>query len=68
MNKALLQYEMERQHVSINAMLDQLHISRSAFWRKRNGVSEFTQSEIKKIIEILHIEDPMNIFFCDEES
>ena len=55
MNKALLQYEMERQHVSINAMLDQLHISRSAFWKKRNGVSEFTQSEIKKIIEFFHI-------------
>lgn len=68
MNKARLRYEMERQHVSIDAMLGQLHISRSAFWRKCNGVSEFTQSEIKKIIEILHIEDPMNIFFCDEVS
>lgn len=68
MNKALLRYEMERKRVTTGDMLKFLHISRSAFWRKCNGISEFRQSEIKKIIEMLQIDDPTSVFFSDEVS
>jgi ACT domain-containing protein len=64
MNKALLEYEMKVNNKSISDMCDMLGISRSAFYRKCNGISEFTQSEIKKIVEYLNLNSPMEIFFA----
>lgn len=63
MDKALLEYEMKKNHVSIGEMCDKLGISRSAFYRKCNGKSEFTQSEIQTIVDVLRLESPMGIFF-----
>ena len=63
MNKALLKYEMEVRGKSISDMCSMLGISRSAFYRKRNGKSEFTQSEITKIVKFLELDSPMAIFF-----
>lgn len=63
MNKALLKYEMEVKGKSISDMCLMLGISRSAFYRKRNGKSEFTQSEITKIVKFLELDSPMAIFF-----
>ena len=68
MNKALLRYEMERRGMSIEELTRRLDISRTAFWRKCNGISEFKQSEIKTIIEILHLEHPTEVFFSSEVS
>ena len=68
MNKALLEYEMSKKGISIGEMCKILKMSRSAFYRKCNGISEFTQSEIKAIIDCLHPESPMNIFFAQEVS
>ena len=68
MNKALLKYEMERKGFSVEKMTEALGISRSAFWKKCNGISEFRQSEIKKIIEVLELANPAEVFFCDEVS
>lgn len=68
MNKALLRYEMERKGISVEKMVNELGISRSAFWKKCNGVSEFRQSEMKKIIELLELENPSAVFFCEEVS
>ena len=64
MNKALLEYRMSEQGKSISDMCEMLNISRSAFYRKCNGKSEFTISEIKKIIDFLHLDSPMEIFFA----
>ena len=64
MNKALLEYHMKRNGKSIFNMCEILKISRSAFYRKCNGISEFTQSEIKKIVEYLNLSSPMDIFFA----
>ena len=50
MNKARLEYEMNLRNVSKSDMCAMLGISRSAFYRKCNGESEFTQSEIQKIL------------------
>lgn len=63
MDKALLEYEMKKNDVSIGEMCDKLGISRSAFYRKCNGKSEFTQSEIQTIVDVLRLESPMGIFF-----
>ena len=64
MNKALLEYEMNRKNISIGAMCEILGISRSAFYRKCNGKSEFTRAEIQKVVDILQLDSPMDIFFA----
>ena len=43
-------------------------MSRSAFYRKCNGKSEFTLEEMKKIMAILGEEDPREIFFNQKVS
>lgn len=68
MNKARLEYEMNLQHISKADMCAMLGISRSAFYRKCNGESEFTQSEIQKIVDFLHLETPVGIFFDEKVS
>lgn len=66
MNKARLEYEMSVHNISKADMCAMLGISRSAFYRKCNGESEFTQSEIQKIVDILNLESPMGIFFNEK--
>lgn len=68
MNKALLEYEMKKRNVSIGEMCNILGMSRSAFYRKCTGVSEFTQSEIQLIVDELDLESPMGIFFDHKVS
>lgn len=68
MDKARLEYEMKKKAVSIADMCEKLGISRSAFYRKCNGISEFTLSEIQKIVDILGLESPMDIFFPKKVS
>lgn len=68
MDKAKLMYEMQKRHVSIQEMIGVLGISRSAFYRKCNGISEFTQSEIQKIVDYLDLESPVDIFFAKKVS
>lgn len=68
MNKKKLLDAMDTQGVSIQDMCIKLNMSRSAFYRKSNGISEFTQSEIQKIVDILKLESPMGIFFAEKVS
>lgn len=68
MNKFLLEYEMKVRGVSIADMCAMLGISRSAFYRKCNGQSEFTQGEIQKIVDFLSLETPVGIFFTKNVS
>ena len=68
MDKVKLEYEMKKRDVSILMMCQELGISRSAFYRKCNGISEFTMSEIQKIVDYLHLETPVGIFFTQEVS
>ena len=65
MNKALLEYKMGENGKNISDMCNMLNISRSAFYRKCNGKSEFTMSEIKKIVDFLKLESPVDIFFAN---
>ena len=64
MNKTLLEEKMREKGKSIADMCRMLGISRSAFYRKRNGISEFTQNEIRKIVDFLELDSPMDIFFA----
>lgn len=64
MNTALLEYKMKENGKSIADMCEMLGISRSAFYRKCNGKSEFTQSEIQKIVIYLKLDSPVEIFFA----
>ena len=68
MDKARLMYEMQKKGISNQEMCDRLNMSRSAFYRKCNGVSEFTQGEIQKIVDILELDSPMGIFFAEKVS
>lgn len=68
MNKALLEYEMKKRGATIADMCAMLGMSRSAFYRKCNGQSEFTQSEIQKIVDFLNLETPVGIFFTEKVS
>lgn len=68
MDKARLEYEMHKRGVNIKEMCESIGISRSAFYRKCNGKSEFTQSEIQRIVDHLNLETPVGIFFADVVS
>lgn len=68
MNGARLEYEMKIRGVEISEMCKKLGISRSAFYRKRSGKSEFTQGEIQAILTVLKLESPMGIFFENKVS
>lgn len=63
MNKSLLEYEMKKRSITIKMMCEKLDISRSAFYRKCNGITEFTQGEIQTIVDYLNLESPVGIFF-----
>ena len=68
MNRYKLEYEMKSKGVTIKEMCEVLKISRSAFYRKCRGVSEFTQGEIQKMIDYLKLDNPIEIFFTDKVS
>ena len=68
MDKYRLEYEMKKREINQEKLCKERNMSRSAFYRKCNGLSEFTQSEIQAIIDVLGIESPMGIFFAEKVS
>ena len=68
MNAAKLRDEMKKRGVSCQDMCEELGMCRSAFYRKCNGISEFTQGEIQKIVDYLGLESPVGIFFDSKVS
>lgn len=68
MDKYRLEYEMKSRGITIEKLCFDLNISRSAFYRKCNGISEFTQSEIQKIVDYIGLDSPMGIFFKEKVS
>ena len=68
MDKNKLYYHMAQRGISCQEMCAKLNMSRSAFYRKCNGFSEFTQSEIQNIVDILQLDSPMGIFFAEKVS
>ena len=68
MDKARLRYEMAKKNISLLDLCSALGLSRSALYRKMNGISDFTQSEIQKIVDCLELDSPVGIFFAEKVS
>ena len=68
MNSQLLAEKMTEKGISVKAMYTKLGMSRSAFYRKCKGLSDFTLSEAKQIMAILAIDDANDIFFNQKVS
>ena len=70
MDKLRLEYEIKRKGLSVNDFCEKIGVSRSAYYRKCNGSSEFTRDEIESIMRVLEIslEEGMLIFFSQEVS
>lgn len=68
MNKQALFNRMQEQGLRITDMYKALGISRSSFYRKCNGQSEFTLNQITRIMDILAVRDPNEIFFSGKVS
>lgn len=65
-----LKAQMVRKGFNVDFIAVKIGISRSAFYRKLNGSSEFDREEISKISELLELQpkDVYNIFFAKEVS
>lgn len=56
MNKSLLQAKMLERNVTVEDVCRACGFSKTAFYRKLNGQSEFTQSEITAIKKLLNLD------------
>ena len=68
MDAAKLEYVMKIRGVSVDELCKVVGFSRSAYYRKIKGTSEFTQSEIQKIVDLLKLESPVGICFAEKVS
>jgi plasmid maintenance system antidote protein VapI len=57
-NKLLIDYQ-----ISFQELAKRLNVSNHTLTRKVNGSTEWTYSEIIKMTEIFHIEDPQSFFY-----
>lgn len=65
MDKDLLLYEIKKNKMTVSSLCKEVGISKSAFYRKCSGKTQFTLPEVKKIVSILNLESPATIFFAD---
>ena len=68
MDKYKLEYVRKRKGFSVEDLCTAIGMSKTAYYRKCNGTSEFTQSEIVSICETLELDSPMGIFFAAQVS
>lgn len=68
MDKNLLIYEMKKKGLNVAELCEKIGISKSAFYRKCNGQTEFKLDEIKKIKSVLGLDTVTPIFFTSEVS
>ena len=59
---------MKSRGITIEKLCSDIHMSRSAFYRKCNGISQFTQREIQDIVDYVGLDSPMGIFFNEKVS
>lgn len=68
MDRYKLQYEMKKRGITVDMLCEHIKMSKTAFYRKCKGVSEFTQGEIQAIVDYLGLDSPMGIFFTEKVS
>lgn len=50
-----LKWKMEDKGYTQVDLKDKIGICKASMWKKTNGISEFTQGEIKKLIDLLNM-------------
>ena len=68
MDRFKLEYEMKSRGITVEKMCKDIKMSRSAFYRKCRGISEFTITEIQVITDYIGLDSPMGIFFAEKVS
>lgn len=68
MDRARLEYEMKKCGVSVEELCAAVGFSKSAYYRKCKGISDFTVTEIQKIVSYLNLGTPIGIFFAENVS
>lgn len=63
MDAEKLREAMREKNITVVRMCKEIGISRKAFWSKCKGYTEFKQSEIAKIIELIGQKHATAIFF-----
>ena len=65
-DKRKLQAQMVLKGKNAECLAKILGMNTATFYRKMNNNGDFSREEIQKIIIVLDISDPMDIFFADE--
>lgn len=68
MNAKLLYAQIRQKGYSIGGFCSKIRMSRTAFYRKCKGISEFKHSEIITIVDVLGLASPGEIFFNQKVS
>lgn len=70
MDKLLLEYYIKKSGRNVETYCKDIGMSRSAYFRKTHGESEFTQSEIQSSIDYGYVprESVMQVFFTGKVS
>lgn len=68
MNRLLLEYEIKRHGFTIPTFCEELGITISTYYSRMNGKSDWKLGEIKRIADVLHLENINPIFFAEEVS
>lgn len=61
----LLKYKIKKAGLSLDEFCEKIGISKPVFYGRCAGRTDFTLSEIKKIMKVLGLQTPMQIFFAD---
>ena len=54
------------ENISMKELASRLDMNESTLYRKVKADGAFTREEINKMIDILHIKEPIDIFFTDK--
>mgnify|MGYP005801440373 CR=1 FL=1 len=68
MDKFLLEYTIKSNGHTIAEYCKAIGISKSSYYKKVRGDSDFTQEQIQKSIDFLKLESPVPIFFKSNVS
>lgn len=64
-NKNLFKAQMVLAGVTSKQLAESLNINESTLYRKIQSNGSFTREEIKTIVEVLDIKDPIAVFFAE---
>lgn len=70
LDKYRLEYEIKRRGLVKVDVQQAIGLSRTAFYRKCNGITDFTLSEVRAIADFLGLspDDILDIFFAKKDS